>query len=143
VRREPVSRLAGEQQFIFKHILIRDVAYATLPRPERRERHAIVARYLEEMTLQGHAAASALAHHWLEAGENGRAADFLVVAGDQAGRGWAKQDAVAYYQQALAVLPDGDERRRDITRRQAVALQALIHVADAQMLGRRAPAEGV
>jgi class 3 adenylate cyclase len=143
VRREPVSRLAGEQQFIFKHILIRDVAYATLPRPERRERHAIVARYLEEMTHQGHAAASALAHHWLEAGENGRAADFLVVAGDQAGRGWAKQDAVAYYQQALAVLPDGDERRRDITRRQAVALQALIHVADAQMLGRRAPAEGV
>jgi hypothetical protein len=79
-----------------------------------------------------------LAHHWLEAGDNGRAADFLVVAGDQAGRGWAKEEAVAYYQQALQVLPEGDDaRRREITRRQAVAIQAVMHVTDAELLGRR------
>jgi predicted ATPase len=138
VRREPVSRLAADQQFVFKHILIRDIAYATLPRPARRKRHAAVAGFLEEATGEGHAAASALAHHWLEAGEKVRAAEFLVMAGDQAGRGWAKDEAVAYYQQALAVLPEDDqERRRAITRRQAVALQALIHVADAELLGRR------
>lgn len=138
VRREPVSRLVGEQQFIFKHILIRDIAYATLPRPARRDRHARVARFLEEKTHDGLAAASALAHHWLEAGDNARAADFLVVAGDQAGRGWAKEEAVAYYQQALQVLPPGDDtRRREITRRQAVAIQAVMHVTDAELLGRR------
>ncbi len=138
VRREPVSRLVGEQQFTFKHILIRDIAYATLPRPARRDRHATVARYLEEQTHDGLAAASALAHHWLEAGQNGRAAEFLVVAGDQAGRGWAKDEAVDYYRQALAVVPeDEQELRRDITRRQAVALQALFHVTDAELLGRR------
>jgi class 3 adenylate cyclase len=36
IRREPVSRLRGDQQFSFKHDLIRDAAYATLPRPQRR-----------------------------------------------------------------------------------------------------------
>src|SRR5204862_4493501 len=39
IRREPVSRYQGEQQFRFKHALIRDVAYATLPRARRREAH--------------------------------------------------------------------------------------------------------
>jgi predicted ATPase len=138
VRREPISRFDGEQQFIFKHILIQDIAYATLPRPARRDRHLAVARFLEEKTGQGLAASSALAHHWLEAGDKGRAADFLVMAGDQAGRGWAKGEAVDFYQQALQLLPEDDgDRRRQITRRLAVALQALYHVADAELLGRR------
>ena len=138
VRREPISRFDGEQQFIFKHILIQDIAYATLPRPARRDRHLAVARFLEEKTGQGLAASSALAHHWLQAGDKGRAADFLVMAGDQAGRGWAKGEAVDFYQQALQLLPEDDgDRRRQITRRLAVALQALYHVADAELLGRR------
>ena len=139
VRREPISRLRGDQQFSFKHVLIRDIAYATLPRPARRERHAAVASFLEERTPEISTAASALAHHWLQAGDSIRAADHLVVAGDHAGRGWAKGEAVAFYAEALAVLPASEkDRRREITRRQAVALQALTHVADAELLGRRA-----
>jgi len=139
VRREAVSRLRGEQEFSFKHELIRDIAYATLPRPARRDRHARVAEFLEARTPEIAAAASALAHHWREAGEPVRAADHLTVAGDQAGRGWAKDEAVAFYRDALAVLPEEEkERRRGITRRMAVALQAVLHVADAELLGRRA-----
>ena len=69
VRREAVSRLRGEQQFSFKHELIRDIAYATLPRPARRDRHATVAGFLEASTPEIAAASSALAHHWREAGE--------------------------------------------------------------------------
>ena len=145
VRREAVSRFVGEQQFSFKHMLIRDISYATLARAGRRERHRAVARFLEEKTGGGLVAASALAFHWQEAGDERRAADFFVIAGDQAGRGWAKDEAVAFYHQALAILPEGEqERRRAITRRQAVALQALFHVADAELLGRRggaAPAD--
>jgi class 3 adenylate cyclase len=141
VRREAVSRLRGEQQFSFKHELIRDIAYATLPRPARRDRHATVAKFLEASTPELAAASSALAHHWREAGEPVRAADQLTVAGDQAGRGWAKDEAVALYREALAVLPEDErERRREITRRIAVALQAMMHVADAELLGRRAGA---
>jgi len=138
IRREPVSRLRGDQQFSFKHDLIRDAAYATLPRPQRRKRHAEVAAFLEETTSETPAAASALAQHWREAGEDRRAADYLVIAGDQAGRGWAKEEAVGLYQQALDLIGDEDpELRRKVTLRQAVAAAAVVHIRDADLMGRR------
>ena len=138
IRRESVSRLRGDQQFSFKHDLIRDAAYATLPRPQRRKRHEQVAAFLEETTSEIPAAASALAQHWREAGENRRAGDYFVVAGDQAGRGWAKEEAVGFYQQALDLIGDGDpELRRKVTQRQAVAVMMVAHVADAELLGRK------
>ena len=46
------------------------------------------------------------------------------------GRGWAKQRAVALYREALEVLADDDARRRDVTRKLAVALQAAYHLGD-------------
>ena len=48
VRRMPTSELAGDTEYSFRHMLIREVAYATLPRATRRERHAGVARYVED-----------------------------------------------------------------------------------------------
>ena len=99
IRREPVSRLRGDQQFSFKHDLIRDAAYATLPRPQRRKRHAQVAAFLEESTSEIAAAASALAQHWREAGEDATGgATTSPSPRDQAGRGWAKEEAVGFYQ---------------------------------------------
>ncbi|MDQ2968664.1 MAG: AAA family ATPase [Actinomycetota bacterium] len=140
IRREPVSRLRGDQQFSFKHDLIRDAAYATLPRQQRRKRHAQVAAFLEEATSENPAAASALAQHWREAGQGRRAAEYFVVAGDQAGRGWAKEEAVGLYQQALDLIGDDDpELRRNVTKRQAVAAVAVVHVSDAELMGRRSP----
>ena len=136
VRREAVSRIQGEQQFTFKHVLIRDVAYQRLPRAERRERHATVARFLEETTAESGAAPGALAHHWREAGDHERAAGYLVAAGDRAGMGWAKERAASLYREALELLPPDDPRRRDIMRKLAVAVQAAFHVADAQQLRR-------
>jgi predicted ATPase len=141
IRREPVSRLRGDQQFSFKHVLIQDNAYATLPRPERRKRHAEVAAFLEEATPEILAAASAVARHWREAGEAQRAVEYFTVAGDQAGRGWAKYEAAAFYKEALSLVPEDDrERRGELTRKTAIALSAALHITDAQMLGRK-PAE--
>jgi class 3 adenylate cyclase len=131
IRREPVSRLRGDQQFSFKHDLIRDNAYATLPRPQRRKRHAQVAAFLEERTPEIHAAASALAHHWREAGEDARAADYFVIAGDQAGRGWAREEAAALYQEALVLLPEEQAaERRELVQRRAVALASVFHATE-------------
>jgi class 3 adenylate cyclase len=131
IRRDPVSRLQGDQQFVFKHQLIFEVAYATLPRASRRERHAEVARFLEEAAGDVGEVVAGLAHHWGEAGEGVRAADLFVRAGDQAGRGWAKDEAAGFYRRALAFLPEEErERRREITRRQAVAMQAIFHMQE-------------
>jgi class 3 adenylate cyclase len=127
VQREAVSRIRGDQQFAFKHGLIHDVAYGTLPRAARRERHAAVARYLEASTAVGQSH-EALALHWREAGETERAVDELVAGADLAGRGWAKEHALSLYSQALELVGDDDQRRRSIRLKQVVMAQAFAHV---------------
>jgi class 3 adenylate cyclase len=127
IGREAVSRIKGDQQFAFKHALIHDVAYQTLPRAARRERHAGMARFLAATTATGQSH-EALAHHWREAGDSERAVDELIAAAEQAGRGWAKDHALALYAQALELVPDDEPRRRSIRLRQAVAVQAFAHL---------------
>jgi class 3 adenylate cyclase len=134
VRREAVSRIQGDQQFGFKHALIRDVAYQILPRAGRRERHAEVAAFLEETTGEVGQSNEALAHHWREAGNQQRAVDCLIAAADQAGRGWAKEHAVALYRAALDLLPADDPRHAAVKGQLAVALMAVYHVDDAERL---------
>jgi predicted ATPase len=142
VRRETPSRIQGDQQFVFKHRLIRDVAYSTLPRATRRERHAATARFLEDATGEMTDTATALAHHWREAGEDERAVHHLLSAAEHAGRGWAKQDAVALYREALTLVPaDETAKRREIGRLQALAATALYHLPDAERIGRETQAE--
>jgi class 3 adenylate cyclase/tetratricopeptide (TPR) repeat protein len=113
VRRESSSQLAGDAQFTFKHMLIREVAYSTVPRAGRRERHAAVARHVEEI----HAGAAEtlptiLAHHWREAGEPARAIPYLLAAADTARRSWAQDAVVDLYSLALELAEDPDLRLR-------------------------------
>jgi class 3 adenylate cyclase/energy-coupling factor transporter ATP-binding protein EcfA2 len=133
IQREAVSRIKGDQQYAFKHGLIHEVAYGTLPRAARRDRHAAVARFLEATTSVGQSH-EALGHHWREADEAERAVEHLTRAGDQAGRGWAKERAVALYREALELVPEGSPLRRDVMRRLAVAMQAMYHLPDAERL---------
>jgi class 3 adenylate cyclase len=138
IRREAVSRIAGDQQFGFKHGLIHDVAYGTLPRAARRERHAAVARFLASSTDVGQTH-EALAHHWFEAGENERALEQFEAAADQAGRGWAKERAIKLYSEALKLVPEGDDAtRKRLRMRQVVAVQALSHLRQVDVPGRPA-----
>jgi predicted ATPase len=127
VRREWSSRMEGEEQYSFKHVLIREVAYSTLPRAARRAHHATVAELLEETPSFAADSAATLAHHWREADRPERAIPYLLVAAEQAGREWAKAEAVAIYNQALELLPQGDGRRREVELRRAIAYAALTH----------------
>jgi predicted ATPase len=129
IRHEPRSWIEGEQQFAFKHALIRDVAYATLPRARRRQMHATVAEFLEQATGAAGATATALAQHWREAGENQRALEYLVLAAEQAGRGWAKDEAATLYGEALE-LCDDPVLRKELVRKRALSLAAGQHVGD-------------
>jgi predicted ATPase len=130
VRHSPASRIRGDQELSFKHGLVREVAYATLPKAARRERHAVVARFLEDAAGDPTAYAAILAHHWREAGEAASAADYLLTAADQAGRGWAPHEAVELCNQALELIPENDEARRRRARlRRGIALQAEWHAS--------------
>lgn len=114
IRRQPASRLAGDPEYLFKHILTMEVAYATLPRASRRERHGRVARYLELASGDRiRESASVLAHHWKEADEPARAAPYLVLAAEVAARAGAKGEAIALFSEAIGLADAvGDDEVR-------------------------------
>ena len=130
IRREATSAIEGDTEFSFRHMLIREVAYGTLPHAARRERHATVAEFAEETAGDRRVElAPILAHHWREAGELDRAVDYLSAAAAQAARTWAKREAVALYGEALDLLAKDDPRRNRIRMARAVAHQAALHIA--------------
>ena len=136
IHREAVSRIEGEEQWSFKHVLIRDVAYDLQPRARRREGHRAIAEFIEESTPEVGEAGAALARHWRGAGELEHAVKHFVAAAEEAERGWAKQYAVKLYKEALDMTPTDDlERIRFLRKRLAVAQSAHFHVDDVQLLG--------
>jgi class 3 adenylate cyclase/tetratricopeptide (TPR) repeat protein len=64
VRRQSGSRLEGESEFVFKHALTREVAYASLTRRERARLHAGFASWLERRVGARDEHAAALAQHY-------------------------------------------------------------------------------
>lgn len=135
--RETASIMEGEQQFSFKHVLIREVAYELLPRAQRQERHARVAEFFEESTAELGETAAALARHWRDAGDPERALGYFISAGEQAERGWAKDQAAILYREALELVPEDDSEQLGLLRRRlALARAAAVHIPDARQLMR-------
>jgi class 3 adenylate cyclase len=63
-----MSSIAGETEYHFKHILIRDVAYESLPRRARGEAHAAVAKWIERLGADRlHERSELLALHYRKA----------------------------------------------------------------------------
>jgi class 3 adenylate cyclase len=73
VRRERRSSVEGDTEYAFLHVLIRDVAYAQIPRAMRARRHLEVAAWVEALG-RTEDTAEMLAHHYLAALEFDRAA---------------------------------------------------------------------
>ena len=124
VRRERRSSVGGEAEYVFRHALIREVAYEEIPKSQRGAKHRKVAEWIESLgRRQDHA--EMLAHHYLQAldyatvggeaaeGLAERAIQALHGAGDRALSLNAYPAAGRYYEQAIAMLPEkGDERIR-------------------------------
>ena len=71
VRRIGSSVIAGEMQYSFHHALVRDVAYAQIPRAERADKHRLVAEWIEALGRpEDHS--ETIAHHYLQALEYAR-----------------------------------------------------------------------
>jgi class 3 adenylate cyclase/tetratricopeptide (TPR) repeat protein len=117
VRADPRSPERG--QYAFVQSLIREVAYSTLARRERRSRHHAVARHFEG--LGDDELAGALATHYLAAyrsSAEGPEAEAVAAQARLALKGAASraadlgahQQAVSFLEQALDVTTDGAER---------------------------------
>ena len=105
VRRERRSSMAGETQYAFLHLLLRDVAYGQIPRASRIEKHAGAAEWIEAHgRLEDHS--EMLAHHYTSALELARA---------------ARHDVSALAPRARAVLRDAGDRARALNAFSAAA----------------------
>jgi len=133
VRRERRSAVAGETEYAFRHLLVRDVAYGQIPRARRAERHRLAAEWIESLgRAEDHA--EMLAHHYLSALELARAAgreDRALVdrarvavrnAGDRAFGLNAFPTAARLYSQTLSLSPPDDPDRPELLLLVAMAM---------------------
>jgi predicted ATPase/class 3 adenylate cyclase len=119
VTRNRRSTVAGEDEYTFRHALVRDVAYEQIPRSERVARHQDAAAWIESLGRpEDHA--EMLAHHYVAAldaarvsgqdveslAETGRGA--LREAGDRAFALNAFPTAARYYELAVELWPADD-----------------------------------
>jgi class 3 adenylate cyclase len=127
VYRAARSRVAGEAEYAFHHILVRDVAYDQVPRARRAERHRKAAAWVErlapgraedrvELLVYHYQAALTLAR---AAGQDtaelaGRTMTALRQAGDRVAGLGVDATAARYYAQALELCPSGDPGRPDL-----------------------------
>ncbi|MET0921114.1 MAG: hypothetical protein ABWY77_07945, partial [Acidimicrobiia bacterium] len=129
IGREPDFDMGADVAYVFRHGSIREVAYNMLPKAERRDRHAEVARLAEAAFPGGSTSLTPiLAYHWREAGDLTRAIDCYLRAGEQADHAWAKVEAVRNYKQVLDLLPEGDNRLRTVKMKLALAQVAIDHI---------------
>ena len=117
VHQQLVVADAGGTACRFRHALVRDAAYSSLPRRERQKLHAAVAAWLkaEYAGREGEVAAR-LGRHLSIAGETDEAVVVLAVAARNALAAFANPEAATLALEALSLLADdvaslGNERR--------------------------------
>lgn len=151
-RKEFVARdtfvLGGEETFKFRHILIRDAAYNSMPKESRAELHEAFADWLaeilgERVTEQEEILGYHLEQAFRNRAELGmvatkhrdlatRAATHLSSAGQRAIRRGDQPAAVNLLTRALELLPPDDERRLDLYPELGAALIYNGDLAEAQ-----------
>jgi class 3 adenylate cyclase/tetratricopeptide (TPR) repeat protein len=108
--RRELSAFAGQQEYIFKHALLHEVAYESVLKQQRRAYHAQAAAWLIEQGGGRRAEYSGLiGEHYERAGQDTQAAEWYGRAGKQAQEADAPQLAIDYYHKALAFLPGESE----------------------------------
>ena len=91
-----------EIEYIFKHALAHEAAYNSILLQERREVHARVGNAIEMlMTDRLEEYFGLLSYHYSAAEQWEKAQEYLLKAGDQAGRIAADSEALALYRQAM------------------------------------------
>jgi class 3 adenylate cyclase/tetratricopeptide (TPR) repeat protein len=127
VRRARRTSVAGESEYAFRHVLVRDVAYGSIPRAVRAERHRRAAEWIESLG-RPEDQADLLAHHYLSALELARAAgvdagvlsqaaaNALLRAGERAAGLNAFASAARFFEEALGLGIADDERPRALFR---------------------------
>ena len=109
LRVESSSPLSGEAAYSFKHALIRDAAYESLPRRQRQALHRAATEWLSHAAGDRVAEFSdQLAHHAVASGQLERALEYLLTAADRCRRAAAHRREAALLQEALLIAESLD-----------------------------------
>lgn len=101
---EPVD---GEDAYLFKHIVIQEVAYESLPFGFRATIHETIGHHLERLAGENvRPWLDLLAFHYDRSNCEEKKRHYLVAAGDAARASYALPSAISYYERALALLTD-------------------------------------
>ncbi len=93
----------------FRHNLFQQYLYSMLGEIERELLHGEIANQLEILYGRvAHQIAPQLAYHFNLAGNSEKARQYLIDSGHQARDRYANQEAIEYYSQALALIPEND-----------------------------------
>ena len=123
VRRQRRSAVAGEAEYAFRHMLVRDVAYGQIPRRVRAEKHKLAAEWIDSLVADRDDHVEVLADHYGRALELARAsgADDTVIgerarvafrdAGERRSSLGAFGAATRSFRQALELWPAADPER--------------------------------
>ena len=140
------STVKDQEEYAFRHILVREVAYGQIPRADRARKHAAVAAWLDRTLSTGVADRDQrLAFHYAEAwalataagadevaaGVRDPAIEHLLAAGARAARLDAPR-AHALYEQALTLMPADHPQRPDALRGAGTAAQAVGEFGEAE-----------
>jgi class 3 adenylate cyclase/tetratricopeptide (TPR) repeat protein len=138
VRRERASVVAGERQYAFLHVLVRDVAYTQIPRAPRVDKHRLTAEWIGSLARdRSEDRAEMLAHHYLQALELadsagvdtaplvGPARIALAEAGERALGLNAAPAALRFSEKALELTTAEDSLRPVLLYRRALAKWAM------------------
>ena len=102
IRDRPGSRIEGEEELIFHHVLTRDMAYSSIPLARRAQAHALVGAWVEEVTRgRDEEFAEILAYHAELAGDPARTARYALLAGDRLLRVFAAEEAIKWFDRAI------------------------------------------
>ncbi|AKF10162.1 serine/threonine-protein kinase PknK [Sandaracinus amylolyticus] len=103
------EKFASEREHVFRHALVRDVAYAMLVEGDRALGHRLAAAWLERA---GERDPQVLAQHHLRGGEPAKAAPYLLAAAEASLRAGNLDGAIALADKGLACDPTGALRAR-------------------------------
>ena len=97
-----VAQIEPELQYLFRHVLVQDAAYASLLTADRRRLHRTVGQAVEQLYAERlDELAAMLARHFASAGDEERARNYYRRAGDTALAAFANQEAESHYRHAL------------------------------------------
>ncbi|HEX6183590.1 MAG TPA: protein kinase [Pyrinomonadaceae bacterium] len=126
VYRREASAFAGAREYIFKHALLRSVAYEGLLKRERRRLHGEAAAWLVgQAGARVEEYAAVVAEHYESARDPLNAAEWYGRAGSQARASYAPEAAIGFYRKALEYLAEAGKTTQDVAAVESLRAQAV------------------